>query len=134
MPRLLPKTDFRSRRVLTRADFGYAPEPQARPSDPVKRATWNSIVTLPNDVSIRTSNYHGTTLEQLNELWGEWIKAVGDKQDCMFPVMLDAGDDFQAATYTILTGYYSLSIAAQCNQIGHYWDPGSSVWYGKGFP
>jgi hypothetical protein len=30
----------------------------------------------------------------------------------MFPVMLDAGDDFQAATYTTLTGFYRLSIAA----------------------
>lgn len=32
--------------------------------------------------------------------------------DRMFPVMLDAGDDFQAATYTALTGSYRLSIAA----------------------
>ena len=30
----------------------------------------------------------------------------------MFPVMLEAGDDFQAATYTALTGFYRLSVAA----------------------
>jgi hypothetical protein len=30
----------------------------------------------------------------------------------MFPVMLDAGDDFQAAAYTALTGFYRLSVAA----------------------
>ncbi|HXR39202.1 MAG TPA: hypothetical protein VN776_08915 [Terracidiphilus sp.] len=30
----------------------------------------------------------------------------------MFPVMLDAADDFQAATYAALTGYYRLSVAA----------------------
>jgi hypothetical protein len=30
----------------------------------------------------------------------------------MFTVMLDAGDDFQAATYTSLTGFYRLSVAA----------------------
>jgi hypothetical protein len=49
---------------------------------------------------------------QLHDLWGVWIESVGDVQDCMFPVMLDAGDDFQAATYTTLTGFYRLSIAA----------------------
>jgi hypothetical protein len=30
----------------------------------------------------------------------------------MFPVMLDAGDDFQAATYNSMIGFYRLSVAA----------------------
>jgi hypothetical protein len=67
---------------------------------------------LPDDVAVRTSNYHGTTLRHLNDLWGAWVESFGDVKDCMFPVMLDAGDDFQAATYTTLTGFYRLSIAA----------------------
>ena len=113
MPKPLPEADFRARRVvLTRQDFAFAPKPAPRPSDMIDKATWDSIVVLPDDVAVRTSNYHGTALMQLHDLWGAWIESVGDVQDRMFPAMLDAGDDFQAATYTALTGFYRLSIAA----------------------
>jgi len=113
MPKFLPLTDFRARRtVLTRRDFGYAPKPAPRPSKIIDEATWESIVTLPDDVAVRTSNYHGTTIKQLDDLWGAWVDCYGEVQDCIFPVMLDAGDDFQAATYTALTRFYRLSIAA----------------------
>lgn len=113
MPKLLTKTDFRARRrVLLRDDFGFAPGPAPRRSDIISKATWDSIVTLPDDVAVRTSNYHGTTLTQLHDLWGAWVESFGAVQDCMFPAMLDAGDDFQVATYSALTGFYRLSIAA----------------------
>jgi len=113
MPKFLPLTDFRARRtVLTRRDFGYAPKPAPRPSDIIDEATWDSIVRLPDDVAVRTSNYHGTTIKQLDDLWGAWVDCYGEVQDCIFPVMLDAGDDFQAATYSALTGFYRLSVAA----------------------
>jgi len=113
MPKLLPKDDFRARRrILVRDDFGFAPGPAPRPSDIIDKLTWDSIVILPDDVAVRTSNYHGTALMQLHDLWGVWIESVGDVQDSMFPAMLDAGDDFQAATYGALTGFYRLSAAA----------------------
>ena len=113
MPKLLPDSDFRSkRRVLTRADFAVAPGRGRAPSDLIDRATWNSIVVLPDDVAIRTSNHHGTVLRQLDGLWGAWIESVGDKQDILFSAMLDAGDNFQSATYTALTGFYRLSVDA----------------------
>ena len=109
----LPETDFRARRiVLTRQDFAFAPKPVPRPSDMIDKATWDSVVVLPDDVAVRTSNYHGTALMQLHDLWGAWIESFGDVQDSIFPVMLDAGDDFQAATYAALTGFYRLSAAA----------------------
>ena len=78
----------------------------------IDKGTWDSIVTLPDDVAVRTTNYHGKAIRQLHDLWGAWIDCVGEEHDFMFPVMLDAADDFQAATYTALTGYYRLSIAA----------------------
>lgn len=113
MPKLLPDNDFRAKRVvLTREDFAYAPEPGPLPSDVIDEATWKSIVTLPDDVAVRTSNYHGTTLGQLNDLWGAWIESFGSTQDSLFAAMLDAGDDFQSATYAALTGFYRLSIVA----------------------
>jgi hypothetical protein len=52
MPRKLPDYDFRARRVvLTRGDFAWAPKPEPLPSDRVDKATWSSIVTLPDDVA-----------------------------------------------------------------------------------
>jgi hypothetical protein len=113
MSRLLAKTDFRARRrVLVRDDFGLAPGPAPRRSDLISKETWDSIVTLPDDVAVRTSNYHGTALTQLHDLWGAWVESVGTVHDCMFPAMLDSGDDFQVATFTALTGFYRLSAAA----------------------
>ncbi len=113
MPKVLPDSDFRCRRVvLTRTDFAYAPEPEPPASDLIEKATWNSIVTLPDDVAIRTSNHHGTTLKQLDDLWGAWVECFGEVQDCLFSAMLDAGDDFQSATFNALTGFYRLSISA----------------------
>ena len=115
MPRRLPESDFRGRRwVLTRGDFVHAPKPERPPSDLVSKSTWTGIVTLPDDVAVRTSNHHGSTLAQLEDLWGAWIESMGDIEvhDCLSPAMLDAGDDFQSATYTSLTGFYRLSVAA----------------------
>jgi hypothetical protein len=109
----LPDADFRSRReVLVRGDFAYAPKPEPPPSDAVHKEIWRSIVTLPDDVAVRTSNYHGTALKQLHELWGAWVESRGAVNKSLAIAMLDAGDDFQSATYTALTGFYRLSIAA----------------------
>jgi hypothetical protein len=113
MPKRLPEKDFRSRRlVLDRSDFAHAPKPEAAPSDAVSKSTWDGIVTLPDDVAVRTSNHHGSTLAQLENLWGAWIESIGEVEDCLSPAMLDAGDDFQSSTYTALTGFYRLSVTA----------------------
>ena len=98
--------------VLTRGDFAWAPKPDAPASDRVHKTTWSSIVTLPDDVAVRTSNHHGTTLQQLYDLWGAWIESIGENNDTMSSAMLDAGDDFQSATYTAMTGFYRLSVTA----------------------
>ena len=64
-PKLLPLTDFRARRtVLIRRDFGYAPKPAPPPSDMIDEETWASVATLPDDVAVRTSDHHGTTIKQ----------------------------------------------------------------------
>jgi hypothetical protein len=97
MPKRLPDSDFRARRiVLARRDFAYAPKPEPPASDVISKSTWKSIVTLPDDVAVRTSNYHGSALKQLDDLWGAWVESFGDVQDCLFSVMLDSGDDFHS--------------------------------------
>ena len=95
-----------------RGDFADAPTAEPSPSDVIDEGTWKSIVMLPDDVAVRTSNYHGTTLRQLNDLWGAWIESRGGVNGSLAIAMLDAGDEFQSATYAALTGFYRLSIAA----------------------
>lgn len=113
MPRLLPVKDFRARRrVLSRRDFAFAPNPPPRPTDRITSQTWDGLMVGPDDVAVRTSNYHGTALRQLYALWGAWVESLGYRTGPVFSLMLDAGDEFQAATYTAMTGYYRLSASA----------------------
>lgn len=118
MSRYLPITDFRARRkVLVRRDFGLAENRQPPPSDPIEEKVWRSIVTLPDDVAIRTSNHHGKTLAQLNELNSAWTFStlLPPYRESMSPVMLDANDEIQAALYNCLTGYYRFSVGGMRN-------------------
>ena len=118
MSRRLPLKDFRGRRkVLVRSDFAYAPKPFRRPSDRIDQETWDSLVVLPDDVAIRTSNHHGVTLRQLDELSYAWITSTSTypQRNLVDPVMLDAHDDIKAAIFTALTGYYRFSIGGMRN-------------------
>lgn len=108
MPKKLPTDDFRAIRVILEPDdFAYGPEgPDPAPTDLVDHDTWHDITLLPDDVSIRTSNYHGELLKRLSDLWGAWIEALGDDEDQLLGPMLDAADEFQACTFNALHGYY----------------------------
>jgi hypothetical protein len=68
---------------------------------------------LPDDVAIRTSNHYESRLRLLNDLWGDWIKAVVDvhNQDELFRCMLDAFECFLSTTFDLLHGYYRLALA-----------------------
>jgi hypothetical protein len=83
-------------------------EPAA--SDLVDKEIWQGITVLPDDVSIRTSNHHGSSLKILYDIWSGWIEAVGEDQDYLHDTMLDAADEFQATTYNCLSGYYRQAI------------------------
>jgi len=107
MPKPLPSSDFRAVRiVLKREDFAYAPGPDSPPSDLVGQDTWRGIMTLPDDVSIRTSNHYGTSLRGMDRCWGAWIDSIGSRRDPVHDAILDAADEFQAATFNSLHGYY----------------------------
>jgi len=106
--------DFRAtRRKLPPDAFALGPEePDPAPQDPVEEQVWNSIVSLPDDVSIRTSDSHGFQLKTMHELWGSWIESVGEEQDSMYYVMSDVGDEYQACVFNVLCGFYR--VAASC--------------------
>lgn len=128
MPKLLPLSDFRARREILRpSDFAIGPRKQVKPTDLITRDDWRQLTILPDDVAVRTSNHNGTQLYHLVGLQAEWLDAVGDDtSEFLYTPILDAANEFEAASFDALHGYYrqalaglrsacdSVSIAAAC--------------------
>ncbi|WP_456827020.1 hypothetical protein [Bradyrhizobium sp. USDA 4518] len=107
-------TDFRAvRSKLEPHEFAISDGQDAPPADLVEREIWDGIVHLPEDVSIRISDYNGARLKLLYILWSDWVTAIGnpDKPDEIYNCMLDAADCLQCANFNFLHGYYRAAIA-----------------------
>jgi hypothetical protein len=105
--------DFRSERSKLPAEaFAYAPGPELPPQDLIEEDLWREIISLPDDVMLRTSDHHGSELKAMNDIWGDWIESLGDEQDIVWNTMLDSADELQACTFNSLCGYYR--VAASC--------------------
>jgi len=83
--------------------------PESPPQDIIEKDIWRSIISLPDDVSLRTSDNHGTELKHMYNLWASWIELLGEDQDIIWYVMLDAADELQASLFNALCGYYRVS-------------------------
>jgi len=97
--------------MLEPDDFALSSGEEPPPSDLVDHDTWRGLTALPDDVSIRTSNHHGSDLKVQYDLWGAWIDVVGAIHDSLYVAILDAADELQAATFNALTGYYRQGFA-----------------------
>lgn len=115
------QSDFRFKRYkLPPEAFLIGPEREPNPTDLIDAETWGDIITLPDDVSLRTSEHHGTLLRNANEFVGYWIGMVLDiqaivpapREDALALACLNAYDDFRASIYTMLTGFYRQSFVA----------------------
>lgn len=81
------------------------------------------MVSLPDDVSIRTSDRYGSVLKAFWDAWGEWICLVlrlqeGVKKPSNSPIThcaLTAIDEIQASIYNALVGFYRLSFSSLRN-------------------
>jgi len=114
------RKDFRFKRYkLPPEAFLIGPESEPEPTDLIDAETWGAITTLPDDVSLRTSEHHGLLLRNANQLVSHWVGMVLDiqsltptpKDDALALACLNAHDDFRASVYTMLTGFYRQSIA-----------------------
>lgn len=113
MIRKLDPSDFRARReILDPSDFalgGDTPDPQ--PTDLVTEEAWNGIMTLPSDVAVRTTSYQGSRVALLYELWTGWIDIL-PPSGMIAEAMLDSADDFAAALFNLVHGFYKQSVAS----------------------
>jgi hypothetical protein len=112
-----PVGKFRfERKKLPPGAFLIGPDKEPDPTDLVDKRTWSELTFLPDDVSLRTSEHHGTLLNKANLFLNYWIALVLDLQDLTSPHILaftchDAFDDFQASVYMMLTGFYRQSFS-----------------------
>lgn len=113
--------DFRSKRVkLPPEAFAISYGADGPPRDLIPKRTWKSMMSLPDDISLRTSDYYGSRLQELWNLWGNWISIVSALQQRVpasssgpiVHVALDATDYFQGAVHNALVGYYRLAFAS----------------------
>jgi hypothetical protein len=120
MTRPLDLEDFRAiRKVLEPTDFALGSEdPDPPPTDLIPIAVWDGIMTLPGDVAIRTTSYQGDRIALLYELWSDWIRVMPHR-GFLSVCMLDAADDFAAALFNLLHGFYKQAIAALRNALDH---------------
>lgn len=86
MVRQLDSDDFRARRkVLESDDFASTDgEPDPPPSDLISEEAWDGIMTLPDDVAIRTTSHLGEWVALLYHLWGDgWSPSRADRSSWM---------------------------------------------------
>lgn len=119
MPKPLETDDFRAIRVVLEPDdFALSSGKPDVPTDLVEKEIWHSIVDLPDDVSICTTNHQGAIMKELYVLQSTWTHhAVGDEQDMLFEVLLYTIDELDAALYNALHGFYRQSIGCLRNLI-----------------
>jgi hypothetical protein len=103
--------DFRAHRlVLDPCDFALGDdEPDQEPTDLISQDVWEHITTLPGDVAIRTSSHQSTRIAHLYELQLGWLQSM-PATGALSGAMLEASDNFDAATFNLLHGYYRQAI------------------------
>jgi hypothetical protein len=109
--------------MLEKKDFAVAPGKYQGATDLVDKGTWESIVVLSDDVSLRTTDRYGSQSAQMWDYWGVWGRVVLgvqalSKNPGKSPTAIaacDAADEFQAATYCALVGYYRVAFSCLRN-------------------
>jgi hypothetical protein len=108
------------RQYLADHVFLNVPGAGAPPSELVDRETWEGIMDLPTDVLLRTTDYLGHMVNDLNQQGGAWIHATptqpGDAA-FMFEPAMDASDEFQAAPFIAMHGWYRQATAGLRNAL-----------------
>lgn len=115
MSKPLPRSDFRAVRiVLETEEYALGPRKEPPPSDLIDKKTWHDIMTLPDSVSIRTSNHQGSLLKIMNDLLTVWTEFVERDQG---PLALFVAEELQAAIFNALYGYYRQAIGCLRNAL-----------------
>lgn len=113
MVRPLDPSDFRAhRKILEPNDFALCDgETDPAPTDLISEVAWDGIMTLPDDVAVRTTSYQGERIELLYDLWAGWIESM-PRRSIVADAMLDSADDLSAAVFNLVHGFYKQAISS----------------------
>lgn len=120
----LPLSDFRARRLMLEDDdFAISSGKYKESTNLVDEDTWNSIISLSDDVSIRTSDMFGPQLQKMWRFWDMWNRVAGAVQEfgkepgesAIAIAACDASDEFQGAIHCALVGYYRVAFSCLRN-------------------
>lgn len=113
MVRPLDPSDFRAhRKILEPDDFALCDgETDPSPTDLISEVAWDGIMTLPDDVAVRTTSYQGERIELLYDLWAGWIESM-PRRSIVADAMLDSADDLSAAVFNLVHGFYNQAISS----------------------
>jgi hypothetical protein len=110
------RADFRLARIALRPkDFGLVRNVSWR-IDRIDSETWNGIQSLPDDVSLPTSDFQGSALRQQYKLCGAWVDGIGFRpdgsicDDLFWTVAFEIEAECQAVTFAAVHGCYRQAI------------------------
>jgi hypothetical protein len=115
----LAEGDFRAERsYLADHVFAIALGGDPTPTDVVEEKAWEHIMHLPTDVLLRTTDYLGTMVTDMYEQGSGWVYATpteAGNAPFMFDAALDTSDEFEAAPFIAMHGWYRQATAALRN-------------------
>jgi hypothetical protein len=109
--------DFRSARLTIPARHFALVKPLRVSLDPIDLVTWTELQSVPDDVCLQTTAYHGSALKLQQELHSAWIKGIGFADDdsladeSLNRVAFEVEAEWQACTFEGLHGFYRQAIS-----------------------
>ena len=108
--------DFRSKRQLLPDDaFALVNEQFGEPTALIAEPLWRGLMSLPDDVVLRTTAHQGPMAEHCWQILAAWVEDFPiDRTQESFVVeaMMDVADALQASTFSALHGYYRQGLAS----------------------
>jgi len=109
------------------SDFAIAPEgPEPLPQDIIDEKTWCSIIQLPDDVTIATTNDFGGQIRHAESIQANWVGLTldifgpGDQESSPFNrTVVNSFSELQASLFNAMCGYYRTGISALRNTLEH---------------
>jgi hypothetical protein len=116
----LAEGSFRERRVyLSPEAFALPGDGIQPPTDLIDPDRWMHLMDLPTDVALQTTDHFGTTFRAMSALSDLWISAIDPEPDLPlgFDAYLDAYDEFEAAPFIAVHGWYRQANAGLRNAL-----------------
>ena len=119
--RSISEGTYRERRAyLADHCFLKVPGGGAAPSDLLGPEQWGHLMDLPTDVVLRTTDYLGSMLDDMQTQAYAWLRTIPYEPSAapfVFDALIDAHDEFKAAPFISAHGLYRQGTAALRNAL-----------------